>query len=463
MTKGEKYAIIRGRSEISAENALKNGRLSMNKKISLGAAVALMAIIAAVTFSITMVYARQTFNSTILNIKERETTYTKLSEIDKWVRQNYYGTIDSETLMDSISSGYIGGIGDPYAKYYTVDEFQRQNQEGTAKSVDVGIVTEVDESGYIRITEVYPDSPALAAGIQAGDMIVKIDETDLTVDNVEEMIQSLQGEAGTKLDLVVRRDNVDTPYPLTRREVEKPSVYGSLLQNGVGYVQILEFGTTTSDQFSRAVDKLVSDGAVALVFDVRGNQGRTNEACYRILDKLLPQCNIATSVDKNGEEKVQATSDPAHINLPMTVLINEQTAAAAEIFAQALKDVKSASLVGVTTLGKGTMQVTQQLDDGSAIDITVAKVLTPGGQSFDGVGVKPDYEVSLSKDQAEAASALEKTSAERVELAVQMDPQLKKALELAATAGNVAGVSAPLADDRASSSEDAAENNTEDE
>lgn len=433
----------------------------MNKKISLGAAIALMAIIAAATFSITMVYARQTFNSTILNIKERESTYTKLSEIDKWVRQNYYGTIDSEQLMDSISGGYISGIGDPYAKYYTVDEFQRQNQEGTAKSVGVGIVTQMDESGYILITEVYPDSPALAAGIEAGDMIVKIDETNLTADNVEEMVKTLQGEEGTTVNLVIRRDNADISYPLTRRNVEKPSVYGSLLSNGVGYVQITEFNTNTSDQFSRVVDNLVSNGAVALVFDVRNNQGRVNEACYRILDKLLPQCNIVTSVDKNGVEKVQATSDPAHINLPMTVLINEQSVAAAEIFAQVLKDVKSANLVGVKTVGKGTMQVTQQLDDGSAIDITVAKYYTPGGQSFDGVGVLPDYEVLLAPDVFAAASEMKKTTAEQVEAAAQIDLQLKKALELAATAGNVAGNNAPVTDKTESSEESSDESSGE--
>lgn len=414
----------------------------MNKKISLGAAIAMMAIIAAATFSITMVYSRQTFNKTVLNIKERESTYTKLSEIDKWVRQNYYGSIDSDKLMDSIASGYIQGIGDPYAKYYTIEEFTKLSQSGASKSVGVGIVAQVDESGYILVTEVYPESPALAAGIEPGDMIVKIDDTDLTADNVEEMFKTIQGEAGTKIDIVTRRDNVDTPHPLTRRDVDKPSVYGSLMENKVGYVQILDFNSNTSDQFSRSVDRLVSEGAVSLVFDVRGNAGKTSESAYRILDKLLPQCNIATVTYKDGTTKVQATSDPAFINLPMIVLQNEQTSSAAELFSQALKDVNSAKLVGATTMGKGTLQVTQQLNDGSAIDITVAKYTTADGQSFDGVGVKPDFDVKMTKDQMDAVSTFDKSTPDRVVIALNMDPQLKKAMELAATAGNVASASA---------------------
>ena len=137
------------------------------KKISLGAAIAVMAIVATLTFSITMVYSRQVFNDTMQNIKERESTYSKLSEIDKWVRQNYYGTIDNNALMDSIARGYIEGLGDPYARYMTVEEYSKLNQTGTSKSVGVGMVTEIDESGYLLVTEVYPDSPALAAGIAA--------------------------------------------------------------------------------------------------------------------------------------------------------------------------------------------------------------------------------------------------------------------------------------------------------
>ena len=409
----------------------------MNKKISLGAALALLAIVAAATFSITMVYSRQTFNNTILNIKERESTYSKLAEIDKWARQNFLGTINEDTLNDSIARGYIEGLGDPYARYYTVEEYTRLNQSGASKSVGVGIVTELDETGYIRITEVYPDSPALAAGIAANDLIVKIDETDVSAENAEEMMEAINGEAGTKLDLVIRRDNADTPYPLTRRDVEKPSVYSCLTDQRIGYMQILEFNENTSDQFTRSIDRLVSDGALSLLFDVRGNQGGRTETVTRILDKLMPQGAIVSATYKDGSTEVLATSDPAFINLPMTVLINEKTSSAAELFAQALKDKVEAQLVGLTTLGKGTMQQFLQLGDGSAISVTVAKYNPPTSPNFDGVGVKPDFEVKVTPEQATLISETDRKSAQDLQLALENDPQLKKALELAITAANV--------------------------
>lgn len=413
----------------------------MNKKISLGAAIAVMAIVATLTFSITMVYSRQVFNDTMQNIKERESTYSKLSEIDKWVRQNYYGTIDNNALMDSIARGYIEGLGDPYARYMTVEEYSKLNQTGTSKSVGVGMVTEIDESGYLLVTEVYPDSPALAAGIAAGDLIVKVGDEDLTKDNCEELQQAILGDAGTKVDLVTRRDSVDTPLSLTRRDVEKPSVYYSLSEDKIGYMQIIEFNNSTADQFNRGVDRLVSEGAVALIFDVRNNQGGMESSVTRILDKLLPQGDIVSATYKDGTTEVLATSDPACINLPMVVITNEKTASAAELFTQALKDYNKAYSVGTTTMGKGTMQIIQQLNDGSAIDITVAKYNPPKSPNFDGVGIKPDYEVQVSKDLGDAIANMSMKTNEQVQTALEIDPQLKKAMELAQSGANASSSS----------------------
>ena len=428
----------------------------MNKKISLGAAIALMAIIASATFSVTMVYSRQTFNDTVHNIKEREAMYSKLAEIDKWVRQNYYGNLDDSALTDSLAKGYMAGTGDPYAKYLTVEEYSRQNQSGLSKSVGIGVVTSLDETGYIRVEEVYPESPALAADIQPGDLIVRIDETDVTKDNCEELQQSILGEAGTQIDVVVRRDNVDTPHPLTRRDVEKPTVYTNMTEDGVGYVQIVEFGANTADQFSRAVDKLVSEGANSLVFDVRSNQTGPIDQATRILDKLLPQGDIVSATYKDGSTQVLATSDPAFIDLPMVVLTNEKTASSAELFAQALKDYEQLGVksVGTLTMGKGSMQETQQLSDGSAIDVTVAKYNSPSGLTFDGVGVKPDFEVKLTPDQAAALEALDPPAQDpQLKTLLEFDPQLKKAVELAATAAKTVAPATPA--ESASGGEDA--------
>ena len=182
----------------------------MNKKISLGAALALMLIITAVTFSVTMIFSRQMFSTTITNISEKQAMYDKLSEIDSYVRQNYYGTIDETNLNDYISTGYIAGLSDRYAAYYSASDYSALQQENAGQLVGIGIRATKNESGFIEVTEVYPDSPAREAGIQAGDLIVKVNDIDVTNDTYDSAIAEIGGQAGTKLSLTVRRDNTDS-------------------------------------------------------------------------------------------------------------------------------------------------------------------------------------------------------------------------------------------------------------
>ena len=179
----------------------------MNKKISLGAALALMLIVTAVTFSITMIFSRQTFSTTVTNISEREAMYDKLAEIDSYVRKNYYGTIDENNLNDYLSVGYIAGLSDRYAAYYSASDYAKRQQEDAGKLVGIGIRASKSESGFIQVNEVSPDSPAEDAQIKAGDLIVKVNDIDVTADTYESAITEIGGQAGTKLSLTVRSDN----------------------------------------------------------------------------------------------------------------------------------------------------------------------------------------------------------------------------------------------------------------
>ncbi|HHY52138.1 MAG TPA: S41 family peptidase [Clostridiales bacterium] len=390
----------------------------MNKKVSLGAAIAMMFLVAAITFSITYDAVTRQVNSRIVDLRERESAQAKYAEIDREVRANYYGTIDETQLLDSVARGYLAGIGDQYATYYDAKTYEKilRSQENTV--ADIGAVLRVGPDGYLVVEEVYPDSPAAAVGIKPGDQIIKIDDVDLTPENSAKMKDSVQGEQGTRITLTIRSDNVDRTEELTRRVVVVPSVTSRMLGDSmVGYLIITEFNANTSDQFKREVDKLINQGAQSLIFDLRDNKGGLLSAATRILDRLLPAGPIVSSMDREGNINVLATSDATEIDLPMVVLINSGTASSAEVFAQALKDYGKARVVGTTSTGKGVMQTLIRLSDGSAIEITTATLVTPRGETFNGVGVRPDYEVAMDTPWKG--------------LGEELDPQLKKAMEVA--------------------------------
>lgn len=400
----------------------------MNKKISLGAAIALMFVVAAVTFSATVLYANNRFNQTVSNITEREAMYDKIAEIDTYVRNNYIDSIDEDYLLDCIAYGYMSGIEDTYGRYYTAEEYEQITANNEGKIVGIGITASRTENGYILVEEVYPDSPAAAAQIQAGELIVKVNDIDLTPETYADGISEISGKAGTTLSLVVRNGNEDREITeITRRKVQKPTVYSTSFDT-VGYVRITEFNGTTYDQFKTAVEGLLSGGATSLVFDVRNNGGGTLDSVVKILDMLLPEGDIATSVDKNGNVEVLGTSDPNCVDVPMAVLTNGNTASAAELFTQALRDYGVAKSVGTNTYGKGTMQVYHKLKDGSAIKVTTNKYNPPLSPNYDGVGIAPDYEVA----DIEEILGIDAISPD-------MDSQLNKAVEYVLTGSTTSG------------------------
>ena len=392
----------------------------MNKKISLGAAIAFAFIVAAAVFSITWLKAFERADTMVASLKEREQRYSKITEIESVVRQNYAGTFLESVLTDDIAKGLVAGLGDPYAEYYDAATYKILTAGPTQGPVQIGIVPEMDESGYMRVEEVYPDSPAQAAGIEPGNLIIRIDDLDITKDNYQEAVERLEDEQGTKVTIILRQGVEDSTLELTRRNVEVPSVQGQMLDKYIGLITFKEFNQNTPEQFSRQVDDLVDQGANSLIFDVRGVDTGTQRSVAQVLDELLPKGDIILSVDKDGKDTVLATSDAREINLPMAVLINEKTSGEAELFAQDLRDFNKARLVGTRTAGKGTVQEIIPLSDGSAVQLTVAKYRTPFSASYDKEGVRPDYEVKMTEDQVALMESVGQ----------EYDLQLKKAVEL---------------------------------
>ena len=412
----------------------------MNKRVSLGAALALMLLVAAVTFNITFDFVNNRVNDRMINLREREETLEKFSMLNREVRTHFNGVIDEIYLMDSIARGFIAGIGDPYANYFdarTYEAMLRAQQNPTA-GIGALLRANPEGDGYIFVEEVFAESPALAAGIQAGDLIIRVDNVDLTPENSVSVLESISGDAGTRVSLTIRSNNVDRTEDILRRIVPLPSVYSQILGNtGVGYIQILDFNRHTPDQFRRERDRMLAAGAQSLLFDLRDVEGGRLAYAARVLDTLVPPGVIVSSRNRNGEDAVLYTAGQGELDMPMVTLINGGTTGPAELFAQVLRDYDKARSVGVSTAGKGVVQEIIPLADGSAIEITVALLVTPSGTIFNGVGVRPDYEVAFDGDWRAfdiAYSEIRDTDINRIP-----DPQLARAVELSVALHRVSG------------------------
>lgn len=391
----------------------------MNKKVSLGAAICFMAIAAAITFTITMSFAKNIFNSKIANVDERANLYEKIAEIDQIVRNNALEDIDEDALMNSIADGYMAGLDDNYAYYMDPEEYKNYQMDNAGELIGIGITVTMDESGYILVKEVAPDSPAAAAGILPNDLVVKIDDTDVLAVGYQEATAMVRGEEGTKVQITVRRDQEELSFEVTRKLIETTSVSYRMIGDN-GYIKITGFDASTPDDFKAAVVDLEGQGATGLIFDVRNNPGGLLDGVAKVLDYLLPEGDIVSVTNSKGDTEVLYTSDSNCVDLPMVVLVDGNTASAAELFSAALRDYNKAELVGVNTFGKGIMQTAYSLSDGSAINLTTHYYNPPSGINFHGVGLKPDYEVNLTPDQ----------QLHLTDLSEEEDTQLQKAISV---------------------------------
>lgn len=366
----------------------------MGKKITLGTAITLIIIAVAITVSLTMVLALRNFNEKVSGITERENMFAKFTEIDNYVRQNR-SDIDEETLMDGVAKGYLSGINDPYALYMSAETYSAYVAASSQTVAGVGITASMDSDGYMLVGKVYDGSTAASAGILPGDLIIKVDDINLSADTYTEAEALLIGEAGTKVTLKVRRDGEDTEMEITRRVLTPTNVTAVPFDNYY-YIRVDDFTESTPDQFSKAVEKAISAGAQYLVFDVRSvNSGLVSSAAT-VLDRLVGSGDMLYVEYNDGSKETLYTSNSRETDIPMVVLVNESTAGAAEFFAAGLRDFGKAKIVGMQTAGVGSLQKIYKLDDGSAIQLTIGKYyLANSKTAWEGSGVVPDHMVSL--------------------------------------------------------------------
>ena len=395
----------------------------MSRKVNLAVAATVTLIAMAVTFSITMVLSMDMFNSTVSSVKNKERMYNKLSEIDRYVRDNEYFDINEDTLNDTIASGYMLGISDKYARYYSAKAYTEKVGVETGRLMNIGVsVIKDSSSGYARIIRVYDNSPASEIGLQVGGFITTIGDVSVrTMSDTAAINSALLGEEGTTVNITyLNPDRQEQPsVELVRSNYTTATVFTQLTAEGCGYVCIDAFASTTGTEFRTAVENLVDQGAKALVFDLRNNTGESLDAALVAADYCVPAGLMAQSQAKDGTLTDLRISDDHEITLPMVCLVNGNTAGGAELFANALRKMANASIVGTTTAGKGVvLSSPQSFSDGSAAVITIGLLLDNEGQTWNGTGLTPDVEATLTADEQNSY----------YDFTVETDPQINRAM-----------------------------------
>ena len=323
-------------------------------------------------------------------------TETKLSYLKKLIDETYLHDVKEKDLNEGIYKGYVEGLGDQYSAYYDKKETKELTESLDGSFSGIGaVMTQDASSGVITITRVYDDSPAKKAGIKTGDILYRVEEKTVTGKDLDKVVSWIKGKKGTKVNLtLLRGTNSDKiKVTATRDVINVETVKYKVLENQIGYISISEFDSVTGAQFAKALKQLQKKNIEGLVVDLRNNPGGSLSTVCDILGSILPKGLIVYTKDKNGK-KEEYTSDEKHrLNLPMSVLVNGQSASASEIFAGAVQDYGKAEIIGTQTYGKGVVQNLFDLKDGTCVKLTTSEYFTPKGRNIDSKGITPDVKI----------------------------------------------------------------------
>ncbi len=379
----------------------------MNKKISTGLAIAIVILAVAVTFTVTMAMSRTLYNSIITNLSLRTSASAAIEEINSIVSNYFYGTVDNKTskITATLVEGYVNGLGDRNSKYLSSEEYAEYKERLNGELTGIGIETEIDEmSGKLSVVYVYEGSPAETVGLKKGDIIVRIEGTEVTKANCRELEKQLYGGKLSSVEIVYSRDGKQaTAEPMLGFRI--PTVTYKMLSGNIALVRITAFYKNTAAQFDSATKELLDKGAVGFIIDLRNTSEGTIEYAARTLDVIVPAPSgnktLAVTYDKAGNKLDAYAAESGSINSTFAVLVNENTAGAAELFACDLRDISSAVLVGTTTKGIGTAQRAFALDNGDAVILTVAKVEPYNPDvNYDETGLDPAIFCELAQGSA---------------------------------------------------------------
>ena len=344
----------------------------------------------------------------------------KTKEIETLINQYYLDEVDEQQIEDTMYTGLVAGLDDPYSVYYTEEELKTMEESTSGEYSGIGAtLTQNPDTKEMSVVSCFENTPAEEAGLLPGDIIVGWNGSSVEGMELSELVSKIKTDPDEHLTLEIERDGDTMEVELTRRGVEIPTVESEMLHDQIGYIKLLEFDEVTAEQFRTALDQLEEQGMEKLIIDVRDNPGGVLQTVCDMLDELLPEGLIVYTEDKDGNKK-EYTSDEAHqFTKPLAVLTNENSASASEIFAGAIQDYSLGTIVGTTTFGKGIVQRIFYLSDGTGVKLTVAKYYTPKGHDIHKKGITPDVEVELDENLKN-----------KITISHDEDNQLQKAIKI---------------------------------
>ena len=356
-------------------------------------------VIAAGSFIAAVQYLNTRYAAVLSAREEDSPVQAKAAEVQEIIETYFIDDYDEDTLADGAASGMVDATGDEWSYYLSADEVAAYEESMANAYVGVGItITEDAEAGGMRVEEVVSGGPAEEAGIRMGDLLLAVEGEDVLTLGIDGTRNLVRGEEGTHVNMHFSRNGTEYDVSVERRSIETPVVTGELLDENIGYIKIDNFDERSAAETIACGKDLIGQGAEALLFDVRFNPGGYADELVKVLDYLLPEGDLFRSVDYAGREEVD-TSDASCVELPMAVLVNEDSYSAAEFFAAALQEYEWATIVGSQTYGKGNFQTAFYLSDGSMVNLSIGKYYTPGGKSLSETGVTPDVVVDLDDEQ----------------------------------------------------------------
>ncbi len=356
-------------------------------------------VIAAGSFIAAVQYLNTRYAAVLSAREEDSPVQAKAAEVLEIIETYFIDDYDEDTLADGAASGMVDATGDEWSYYLSADEVAAYEESMANAYVGVGItITEDAEAGGMRVEEVVSGGPAEEAGIRVGDLLLAVEGEDVLTLGIDGTRNLVRSEEGTHVNMHFSRNGTEYDVSVERRSIETPVVTGELLDENIGYIKIDNFDERSAAETIAFVKDLIGQGAEALLFDVRFNPGGYADELVKVLDYLLPEGDLFRSVDYAGREEVD-TSDASCVELPMAVLVNEDSYSAAEFLAAALQEYEWATIVGSQTYGKGNFQTAFYLSDGSMVNLSIGKYYTPGGKSLSETGVTPDVVVDLDDEQ----------------------------------------------------------------
>ena len=384
--------------------------------------IMLIVITALISSLVTAIYVNEKFTSStsLKNIAGGNGTTgieTALASIRTILENEYIGELNDEQMLEMAIKGYVAGVGDEYTVYYTPDEMSDEYDTAMGNYVGIGIYMIVNyEEGTITVVEAMENSPAADAGLKEGDIIYAVDGEEITADNVQDMSNKIKGEENTTVKLGIKRDDETLEVEVERRRIEVSHIESKMLDGDIAYIQIADFDGGVAKEFKENYEKLASQGAKSLIIDIRSNGGGVVDEAIDILEMICDKGSILLiETDKHQNETITYSEEEPIVDIPIAVLVNENSASASEIFAGALKDHEKATIIGTQTYGKGVIQTLIRLKDGSGLKMTTDEYCTPNRNKINKIGIEPDIIVELPDDI--------------VELTEENDTQLQRAIE----------------------------------